>query len=179
MPPTRFTKQEAISALNKALPPSSTAIHNPGLVSEGVQLVHEFLGPGWGVDQLRFQSFTGAVAATTIATDIVPQGKYRYVFAAHGVQLASGVQKAFSLVIFDNVTTLDAVVAGMGAGGAGFAKSYPVGYVGVTVWLPRPIVVPPGCGLAHNAAAADGVMQLMLRVCSVDLDIGETPPIRF
>lgn len=174
---TRFTKQEAISALNKALPPSSTSIHNPGMLSDTVALTHEFMGPGWGADQLRFAEFISAAGATTIASDIVPAGKWRYIHAAHGIQLgAPAVAKSFSLVIFDGVTSLDAVVAF--SADATLTLTGIAGYTGVTVQLKRPVAVPPGCGFAHNGSAVDAAAVLRLRYLFVDLDIGETPPVR-
>jgi hypothetical protein len=178
MPITRFTKQEAISALNKALPPSSTAIHNPGLLSELLQLTHEFMGPGWGCDQLRWFTFTSGVGVTTIASDVVPVGKYRYVLACHGVSLAMTATSFYGLVIFDSITSLDAYIVPtfpIGGGSTPFA----IGTVGVVAVAPRPFVVPPNGSIALNATSADAGRQLMLRYCGVDLDIGEPPPIRF
>jgi len=167
----KFSRQALYGVFNKIFPPSSTGTHQPSMLTDSVQLVHPAFSNSWWLDGCAFSVFNGALAATSIATDTVPSGRYRIVLAAHGNSVTSAVAKSYGLNIFDPGTGIDAYVDSPAP--IHQQVNYPAAFVGVAAVLGRPIIIPQGNALAFVATAADAAMQLQLRYLYRELTIGE------
>lgn len=173
----KFSRQTLIKNINRFWPPSSTSIHQPGEISEHVQLVADGFPPSWSFEGLGIDQVTAAVGAINVLQSLVPTGRYRWVMAAHLLTVVGpGVAGNYGMSVLQPASGLGvSVVDPFGKGGTTTSTNtyYQAGFVGVVSVLDRPIIVGPGFQLQGFRTTADVTQQLRLEVLFREYDIGD------
>ena len=174
---SKFSRQDVISLLNKILPPSSNAIASPGELSPDVQLIQHLFPPSWFFDGISTESFTGTLGSISVVTNTVPAGRYRWVHAAHLLQIAAGtvVGRSFGISILQVASVLGTTVAEPFPTKNTVSNQFAAGIsqqATVSI-IPRPLILPPGYALQGFGTSTEAAMQLRLEYMYRELAIGE------
>jgi len=173
----KFSRQELITLVNRIFPPSSTAIHQPGVLLEEVRITHPAFPASWffdGMAMQRFDSGAGGAAQSTI----VPSGFFWWVptasvfFAAGGTPSHLGISLAAPNQVPPlNTPILQTQETGWQPGGAiGLPNALD------TAHLQRPMIIPQGMRMDGFRITVDALSVTSLILCAKQLKIGEPFP---